>query len=108
MKKKHTDERGMRTEGQMRSARKLKQNRRRKGESEFKPDSNFVKSAVEDYLKKGGKIRKQEIEETYNEFMSAPISALVDKEFEDQQNRHSATAGFFPTINFTNNFQGRF
>lgn len=47
----------------------------------FKPNSDFIQKAVEDYLKNGGKIRRIEIDEKSfeNSWMINDVSSDVDE-----------------------------
>ncbi|MDH5559349.1 MAG: hypothetical protein OEY59_00675 [Deltaproteobacteria bacterium] len=47
--------------------------RRRKKSTSFNPSKEYVNKAIEDYLKKGGKITKiVDLSDNLNEFISAP------------------------------------
>ena len=53
--------------------------RRSKKSVSFNPNSNYVKSAVDDFLKNGGTIKKIEIdEEAYSEFIKMRDAAADD------------------------------
>ena len=61
----------------------MKPNRRRsrKRSTSFRPNSDFIKKAVTDYLKKGGKINRIEINDKSfeNSWMIGDVSSDVDE-----------------------------
>ena len=108
MKKKHTDERGMRTEKQKAASLKLKQRRPPNGSKVFDPDHDIVESATEEFLKRGGKIKRRKQKKSAADLMNQPINATLDRDFKDfgvKEFLHNV--GYRSSINM-GSFIGRF
>ena len=108
MKKKHTDERGMRTEKQKAASLKLKQRRPPNGSKVFDPDHDVVESATEEFLKRGGKIKRRKTKKSAADILNEPISSALDNDFKDSDVKEFIhNVGYRSSINM-GSFIGRF